>query len=98
MVVEKAADTRPEDGSLEEKWMVIQFAITEAADEVLGRVINYHPDWFRDSMDQLKQLLDKRNAVYIQWQRSQRHEHHLEFKEASKERDKKGKEQVVPKN
>ena len=71
-----------EEGNTEEKWMVFQTSITETADELLGRATSSHPDWFRDSMDYLKPLLDERNAAYVRWLKTHKTEDHLSFKNA----------------
>ena len=42
-VLERAAESWPEEGSLEEKWTAVQSALTETADQQLGRVSGNNP-------------------------------------------------------
>ena len=43
-VLEKARKDWPIDGSVQEKWSVVCSALTETADDVLGKVRSYQPD------------------------------------------------------
>ena len=52
---EKAATNWPEDGTAEDKWQVLQSALLESAETVLGTETRHQPDWFRDSATVLEQ-------------------------------------------
>ena len=41
-----------------------------------------HPIWFRDTIDQLKPLLDDRNDAYLRWLKTNKAEDHIRFKNA----------------
>ena len=97
-VLERAVESWPEEGSIEEKWTVVQSALTETADQQLGKVFGNNPDWFREPMGRLTPLLQERNAAYQKYLHSQRTRRPQEVqggKRKSKERDKESKEQVV---
>lgn len=81
-VLEKASEDWPVEGSVQEKWSVVCSALTEAADDVLGRVRNSQPDWFRESMEELKPLLQHRNDAYRRWLNSKKSVDLSRFKEA----------------
>ena len=81
-VLKRAAESWPEEGSLEEKWTAVRSALTETADQQLGRVSGNNPDWFGEAMGHLTPLLQERNAAYLRYLRSQRPEDHRKFKEA----------------
>ena len=58
------------NGTISEKWAVIRSALTEAANTALGVEKRRHPDWFRESIDSLEPILQKRNQLYLKWLRS----------------------------
>ena len=53
--------------TVEGKWSVMKSALVETATSVLGNELRKHPDWFRDNMEVLEPLLQKRNNLYIKW-------------------------------
>ena len=57
-------------GTISKKWAVIRSALTEAAKTALGVEKRRHPDWFRESVDSLEPILQKRNQLYLKWLRS----------------------------
>ena len=61
-----------EDQSVEEKWLVLRAALTDAAESVLGREKRGSPDWFRESSESLEPLFGKRNQLYLKWLSSRR--------------------------
>ena len=83
-VLEKASEVWPVEGSVQEKWSVIRSALKEVADDVLGRVRNFQPDRFRESIEELKPLLQQRNDAYRRWLYSKKTVDLSRFKEARK--------------
>ena len=81
-VLEKASEDWAVDGSVQEKWSVVRSALTETADDVLGKVRCYQPDWFQESMEELKPLLQQRNDAYKKWLATKRMADLSRFKEA----------------
>ena len=81
-VLEKARKDWPIDGSVQDKWSVVRSALTETADDVLGRVRRYQPDWFQESMEELKPLLQQRNDAYKKWLATKRTADLCRFREA----------------
>ena len=57
-------------------------ALTETADDVLGKVKSYQSDWFQESMEELKPLLQQRNDAYKKWLATKRMVDLSRFKEA----------------
>ena len=80
-VLEKARTGWPVDGSVEEKWGVLRSAMTGAADEVLGKARRRNPDWFVESKEDLKPLLQRRNDCYRKWLATGRNEDMVRFRE-----------------
>ena len=56
-----------EDGTVEEKWLTVKSALTEAAETVLGTEHRHHPDWFKENEGTLEPLFKKRNKLYTRW-------------------------------
>ena len=48
----------------EDKWTAVRTALIEAADSQLGRVKGHQPDWFQESLDELRPTLRNRNDAY----------------------------------
>ena len=42
-------------------------ALTNTADDVLGKARSYQPVWFQESMEELKPLLHQTNDAYKKW-------------------------------
>ena len=57
-------------------------ALMEAADSQLGRMKGCQPDWFQESLDQLRLKLRKRNDAYTKWLATSKREDLVQFKEA----------------
>ena len=55
------------EGTVEEKWMAIKTALTEAAQSVLGKEDRYNPDWFKENEVLLEPLFKRRNQLYERW-------------------------------
>ena len=81
-VLEKAAAAWPEKGTVEEKWGAMRSALTTSADELLGCTKNRQPDWFHESMDELRPQLQKRNDVYKRWLASGKERDLMKFRAA----------------
>ena len=81
-VLEKAREAWCEDNGVDEKWLTIQSALVTTAEDVLGRAGRQQPDWFRDAMQELKSLLNLRNAAYSRWLGTGKQEDLIRFKEA----------------
>ena len=60
-------------------------ALTETASSMLGKVRRCHPDWFKESIDELKPLLEHRNTLYTKWLKSGQIQDHLSFKQVQGE-------------
>ena len=56
-----------QDYSVEEKWLVIRFALTKAAESVIGTESSCQPDWFRESEATVLPALQHRNQCYTKW-------------------------------
>ena len=81
-VLERARDACSEDDGVDELWSAIQSALVTTAEDVLGRAGRSQPDWFRDSLEELKPLLELRNAAYSRWLGSGRQEDLVSFRQA----------------
>ena len=81
-VVERARAVWPEEGMAENKWTALRTVQTDAADSWLGRVKGYQPDWFQESLNELKAILRNRNDAYIKWLAMRKREDLVQFKEA----------------
>ena len=81
-VVERARVAWPEEGMAEDKWKAVCTALTEAADSRLDRVKGRQPDWFQESLDELRPKLRNKNDDYIKWLATSKGEDLLQFKEA----------------
>ena len=56
-----------DDGTLNEKWQVLQNALTSVAKDLLGICPRNRPDWFTDSLGHLQPLLILCNEAYSKW-------------------------------
>ena len=81
-VLERASDACSEDDGVDELWSAIQSALVTTAEDVLGGAGRYQPDWFRDSLEELKPLLELRNTAYSRWLGSGRQEVLVAFRQA----------------
>ena len=54
-MVERARAVWPKEGMAKDKWNAVRTALTEAAESQLGRVKGHQPDWFQESLDELRQ-------------------------------------------
>ena len=81
-VLEKAREAWCEDNGVDEKWLTIQSALVTTAEDVLGRAGRSQPDWFRDTVQELKPLLNLRKAAYSRWLGTGKQEDLIRFKEA----------------
>ena len=81
---EQAADraiaTWPRGGS--DKWAAMRSVLEESAAALLPMAKRHHPDWFRESANTLKPLLQHRNELYSRWLATKRTEDHLRFRRA----------------
>ncbi len=66
-VLQRAGDSWCESAGVEDKWSAVKTALTNAAEEVLGKADRLQPDWFQESIAQLQPLLAARNAAYAKW-------------------------------
>ncbi len=66
-VLQRAGDSWCESAGVEHKWSAVKTALTNAAEEVLGKADRLQPDWFQESIAQLQPLLAARNAAYSKW-------------------------------
>ena len=55
------------DGTVEEKWNVMKTALCETASSVLGTACKRQADWFRESDDDLRPLIEERNRLHASW-------------------------------
>ena len=55
------------DGTVEEKWNVMKTALCETASSVLGTARKRQADWFRESNDRLRPLIEERNRLHVLW-------------------------------
>ena len=53
--------------SAEEKWKTLKTVLVDA---IVGFEKRKHSDWFRESVDVLEPLFQKRNQLYLRWLRS----------------------------
>ena len=67
LVKKSAKEQWKVDGSIQDKWVTIHSALTEAAKSTLGVEKRRHPDWFRESANSLEPVLQKRNQLYLRW-------------------------------
>ncbi len=51
----------------ERKWKQLESGMKKSAEMVLGWEKRRQPDWFLDSIDQLRGLIQKRNALFARW-------------------------------
>ena len=79
---EKAATNWPEDGTAEDKWQVLQSALLESAETVLGTETRHQPDWFRDSATVLEPVLKRQHNLYTRWLATKRLADQLRFRQA----------------
>ena len=56
-----------DDGTLDEKWQVLQNALTPAAKGLLGISPRNQPDWFADTLGHLLPMLILCNEAYSKW-------------------------------
>lgn len=82
VVLERASESWPEDGDVMAKWEAVRSAMTSAADDVLGTTARRQPDWFQESMSQLRPLLKQRNEAYSRWLGSGNQVDLIKFREA----------------
>jgi len=71
-----------EDVDTEDGWDAIQTLLTSAAKTVLGFSSHHQPDWFVDSMENIKPLLHHRNKAYVKWLGSGRQRDLTDFRKA----------------
>ena len=65
--------------SVEEKWLNVKAALKATADSTLGYEKRRNPDGFRESVDTLEPLLQKRNQMYSKWLCSGHNSDKLQF-------------------
>ena len=63
----------------------MKLALTETASSMFGKVRRCHSDWFKESTDELKPLLEHCNTLYTKWLKSGQIQDHLSFKQAQGE-------------
>jgi len=83
--LEKTRGVCSADGGVDELWSAMQFALVTTAEDVLGRAGRAgrtQLDRFRDSLEELKPLLQHRHATYSKWLGSGKQEDLIVFKEA----------------
>ena len=66
-VLERAREDWSKADGVDEKWSAVLSALVITAEDVLGRAGRPQPDWFRESLDELKPLLTLRNTAYSRW-------------------------------
>ena len=66
----------------EDKWTAVCTALTEAADSRLGRVKGHQPDWFQESLNELRPKLKNRNDAYTKWLATSKREDLVQSREA----------------
>ena len=66
-VLERTDEACKDDEDVAERWDVVRAALTTAAENVLGTTTRRQPDWFQESLNKLKQLLNLRNDAYTKW-------------------------------
>ena len=66
-VLSRASEEWCDGASVDDKWSAVRSALVDSAEEVLGTVVRSQPDWFTDSLDELKPLLLSRNVAYAKW-------------------------------
>ena len=66
-VLELANQEWSEEDNVVGKWQAVRGALTSAAEDVLGTTTRSQPDWFQESLGQLKPLLTRRNDAYSRW-------------------------------
>ena len=55
------------------KWEIMRDGMMSAAESVLGWENRRQPDWFRDNITVLQQLITKRNKLFNQWLQTHHH-------------------------
>ena len=68
--------------AVEDQWVKLKCAVTEAADATLGRQGRRQPDWFAANAGHLDTLLTRRNKLYSKWLQSKTHVDLCAFKMA----------------
>ena len=81
-VLERADKAWSEDDNVVGKWEAVRAALISAAEDVLGTITRRQPDWFQESLGQLRPLLDRRNEAYARWLGSGRQVDLTRFREA----------------
>ena len=80
-VVERARAACPMEGMAEDKWIAVCTALTEAADNQLGKVKGHQPEWFQESLDELRPKLRNKVDAYTKWLAMSEREDLVQFKE-----------------
>ena len=81
-VLELANEAWSEEDNVVGKWEAVRGALTSAAEDVLGTTTRRQPDWFQESLGQLKPLLKRRNDAYSRWLGSRKQADLTRFREA----------------
>ena len=82
---ERAAASWPSDGQAEEKWAALRSALLESATAILPTEERHHPDWFKESAEELRPAIQHRHKLYIKWLATKKASDHLQFQKANGE-------------
>ena len=56
-----------QNGSIEDKWKAMKEALMGAANATLDVDKRYHPDWYKETVPELKPILEERNRFFETW-------------------------------
>ena len=85
MVGEKINQHWEETDPIEKKWTSVKSALCEAAEATIGREKRRQADWFRENINVIHPLLQKRNTLYNKWLNTGKTADKEEFKKARTE-------------
>ena len=63
----KLSDWSLSEGTAEEYWNHLRSCITSSAEESIGRGVRSNPEWFEESFNVLKPLIEKKNQALASW-------------------------------
>ena len=66
-MLERARAAQPMEGTIEDKCTAVHTALMDAAHTLLGRVNERQPNWFQESVDELRLKLMDRNDACTKW-------------------------------
>uniref|UniRef100_H3AEA9 Reverse transcriptase domain-containing protein n=1 Tax=Latimeria chalumnae TaxID=7897 RepID=H3AEA9_LATCH len=64
----KLMDLSTRHGSVSAQWEAFKTVIISACAETIGYTSKKHQDWFDDNDSQIKELIDRKHAAFVDWQ------------------------------